>query len=718
MVSKPIGRQALQIASKPIKMQLLNKLNIQRFVPQTLKARLTLFTLTIVVVGFLILATFVKSLLRAELLLYTGEQQRSALAVLASQVHHGLQERITTLTTVASRIQAQDLSSPQTGQAFLLERPFLGAAFNGGMVLWRPDGQPLTDLQYNEFSAVKQPLDAQEIQRVLRQGQPLVGRVHQDLQLQVAVFAIAVPVRNAQGQIVGALGGVIRLDQVNFLSSLLNHRYGKTGHFFLIDARDRLIFASSDTSRLMERLPGPGQHAMIDKFAAGFDGTVLTVNPHGLEVLVSVKPVAATQWYASVILPRDEVFALITAMQPRARLAYAGLLCLLILAISWLLRHQLAPITDAVRTMAGFAHQHQTPRALPVARADEVGELVSGFNQLLGILGKQQQVLQDSELFTQAVLNSVTAEIAVLNAQGVIVAVNEAWQREFSNSSVPKAGNATDIIVGSNFLLACQSVAADASSEGGLRADEGVASVLSGALPRFYTEYPRHTATEQRWFSISVTPMPQGVQRGAVVSLEDVTNRVQAQSQVRALAFYDPLTGLPNRRLVSERLAQEMSRAKRSKNRLALLFIDLDQFKPVNDTHGHEVGDGLLQAVAQRIRQCLRDSDTAGRLGGDEFVALLPDVPGCDAALGVAEKIRQALAQAFITEQAATLQISSSIGVALFPDHGQTERDLLHAGDEAMYAAKKSGRNAVALCAGVPNASAATGNYPSEAQRV
>ena len=241
---------------------------------------------------------------------------------------------------------------------------------------------------------------------------------------------------------------------------------------------------------------------------------------------------------------------------------------------------------------------------------------------------------------------------------------------------------------------------------------------MSGEIPRFYMEYPRHTATEQRWFSMSVTAMPQGEQRGAVVSLEDVTNRVLAHNQIRALAFYDPLTGLPNRRMVSERLAQEMSRAKRNQTRLALLFIDLDQFKPINDTLGHEVGDGLLQAAAQRIKQCLRDSDTAGRLGGDEFVALLPDMPGSDAALGVAEKIRQALAQAFISEQGVALQISSSIGVALFPDHGQTERDLLRAGDSAMYAAKKSGRNAVALCAGVPNASAATGNYPSEAQRV
>ncbi len=167
---------------------------------------------------------------------------------------------------------------------------------------------------------------------------------------------------------------------------------------------------------------------------------------------------------------------------------------------------------------------------------------------------------------------------------------------------------------------------------------------------------------------------------------------------MRELAFYDPLTSLPNRRLLLERLSQQVVRARRAKTHLALLFIDLDKFKPINDELGHEVGDWLLQAVAQRIQDCLRASDTAARMGGDEFVVLLPDLPDSDAALAVAEKIRHALAQEFVTEQGLVLGISSSIGVALYPDHGATEKELLRLGDEAMYQAKKSGRNAVYLC--------------------
>jgi diguanylate cyclase (GGDEF)-like protein/hemerythrin-like metal-binding protein len=156
---------------------------------------------------------------------------------------------------------------------------------------------------------------------------------------------------------------------------------------------------------------------------------------------------------------------------------------------------------------------------------------------------------------------------------------------------------------------------------------------------------------------------------------------------------------LPNRRLVLDRLAQQMLRARRTKTRLALLFVDLDQFKPINDALGHAVGDWLLQNVALRIQSCLRDSDTPARIGGDEFVVVLPDLQSQDDARAVAEKIRQELARTFLTPQGNTLDISSSIGVAIYPDHALTEKDLLRLGDEAMYQAKKGGRNAVVLCA-------------------
>jgi diguanylate cyclase (GGDEF)-like protein len=132
-----------------------------------------------------------------------------------------------------------------------------------------------------------------------------------------------------------------------------------------------------------------------------------------------------------------------------------------------------------------------------------------------------------------------------------------------------------------------------------------------------------------------------------------------------------------------------------------LLYIDLDKFKPVNDQYGHETGDWLLQQVAQRMLAVLRASDTVARVGGDEFVVLLPDITSDIDALCVAEKIRAGLEVPFVTASGDTLHISSSVGVVLYPDHANTPRDLLRLGDEAMYRAKQSGRNAIEIFAPV-----------------
>jgi diguanylate cyclase (GGDEF)-like protein len=162
------------------------------------------------------------------------------------------------------------------------------------------------------------------------------------------------------------------------------------------------------------------------------------------------------------------------------------------------------------------------------------------------------------------------------------------------------------------------------------------------------------------------------------------------------LAQHDGLTGLPNRALFDDRLQQALAHARRAQTHIALLFVDLDGFKAVNDNYGHHTGDLLLAVVAQRILSCVRAADTAGRIGGDEFVMLLGDVGRETDALAVAEKVRSALEQPFELE-GTTVQISSSIGVALFPQHGDSEHALAQSADSAMYLAKARGGNRVSV---------------------
>lgn len=188
----------------------------------------------------------------------------------------------------------------------------------------------------------------------------------------------------------------------------------------------------------------------------------------------------------------------------------------------------------------------------------------------------------------------------------------------------------------------------------------------------------------------------------------EITQQKLAEEQIQHFAFYDALTQLPNRRLLNDRLAQSMSASKRSGTYVALMYIDLDNFKPLNDLHGHTAGDLLLVEVATRLRSCVREMDTVSRFGGDEFVVMLSELDtnktkSKDEAGGIAEKIRSALSEPYTLNvshevgQNFTVKHSctASIGVVLFIDHEISQVDVLNRADEAMYQAKEAGRNQI-----------------------
>lgn len=198
------------------------------------------------------------------------------------------------------------------------------------------------------------------------------------------------------------------------------------------------------------------------------------------------------------------------------------------------------------------------------------------------------------------------------------------------------------------------------------------------------------------WSSIKQVRDTHGKLTHYVAAFSDITARKANEESIRHQAQYDALTDLPNRVLLFDRLQQALAQARRDKTRLALMYIDLDKFKPINDNLGHAIGDQILQQTAKRMQGCVREMDTVARIGGDEFVVLLPVVESEQDALIVAEKIRFALNQSFeIAGQ--NLNISSSAGVAIYPEHGDSENELTGNADIAMYFAKESGRNNVKL---------------------
>lgn len=318
-----------------------------------------------------------------------------------------------------------------------------------------------------------------------------------------------------------------------------------------------------------------------------------------------------------------------------------------------------------------------------------------------------EAALQESEAYKLAILNSLPNEIAVVDLNGVIRAVNEPWRRfSVDNSSEPnKPASHTE--VGTNYLEICGAGPGSIAPEV-LNANQGIRSVLEGSLPSFSLEYPCDSPTQQRWFTMNVLPLGQGTRIGAVIAHTNITERKQMEEQVRQLAFYDPLTKLPNRRLLNDRLNQAMAVGKRSRRYGAVMILDLDNFKPLNDTHGHLAGDLLLIEVARRLTSCVRGMDTVARFGGDEFVVMLSEL-NTDKAVSmsqsgiIAEKIRISLSEPYlltVTHDAkpditVAHRCSASIGVVVFIGNEASQDDILTGADTAMYQAKDAGRNLV-----------------------
>lgn len=206
---------------------------------------------------------------------------------------------------------------------------------------------------------------------------------------------------------------------------------------------------------------------------------------------------------------------------------------------------------------------------------------------------------------------------------------------------------------------------------------------------------------EEILLEASVSRFRYGSEQTFVLILRDVTAHVKHEQQLRYLAEHDSLTQLPNRPYFLDHLSNAVARASRHGWKSALLYVDLDGFKSVNDTLGHSAGDTLLQTVAARLQATIRESDTVARFGGDEFTAILEDVHGKQDALEIAEKMLTAL-DSPVVAGGALIGLSASIGISLYPDHGKDADTLLLRAERAMYVAKRHGRPQISATETVP----------------
>lgn len=837
---------------------------------RSLKTRVTLFTLAIFLISIWSLTFYTSRMLRTDMQRLLSDQQFSTVSILATEINQELADRLNVLEKIAGRVSRSMMGNTTALQTFLEEQLILQEPFNGGVFVTGIDGTAIAGIPLSAQRAGINYLDRDYLIGALKAGKTTIGRPVISRALQTPVFAMATPIRDAQGMVIGALAGVTDLSKPNFLDRITHSRYGQSGGYLLVAPQHRLVVTASDPSRIMEILPDSGVNPGIDRFIEGYEGSAIVTNPQGVEVLASDKGVPAAGWIAVAALPTAEAFTPIRAMQQRI-LLITILLTVLAGSLTWrMLLEQLAPLLTAAKLLAARSDD-QPPQPLPISRQDEIGELIGAFNRLLDILAQREKTLKDSEAFHNIILNSVAAEIAVVDRNGVIQAVNDRWRRFAWENGIEMGQPAPHAQVGDNYLAIC---GADCASTDVLAACDGIRAVLDGRLPRFSLDYPCHSPQQQRWFTMIVLPLGSDYSNGVTITHTDITalkhaeqyeqfrshalellagdqplpsileaivrgleqlypdvrcsillldregkhfsqsvapslpdfyntaiegiaigpghgscgtaaftgervivtdiathpywmpfrelaakaglgacwsqpilaasGRVlgafaiyhrephtptvsdiliieqaarlagialehkQMEDQVRQLAFYDMLTQLPNRYLLNDRLGQTIAASKRSGCYSALMFLDLDNFKPLNDTHGHVVGDLLLNEAAGRLKNCVREMDTIARFGGDEFVVILNELNADKAkatalAEVVAEKIRGALSELYqltIRRQGKADAIiehrcTASIGVVVFVNHESSQDDILKWADMSMYQAKNAGRNAI-----------------------
>ncbi|MBP9148740.1 MAG: diguanylate cyclase [Rhodoferax sp.] len=364
-----------------------------------------------------------------------------------------------------------------------------------------------------------------------------------------------------------------------------------------------------------------------------------------------------------------------------------------LLAMTWLVALEIAVVQPLKRLSAAAAALagQQFDAILPRQGGDEVGRMVGSFSAMRDDIKESHDELRRYK----AIIDSSADAIIGKSLQGIILNWNHGAEMLFGYSAQQAVGQPMLMLMPPELVNEEVDI---------------LAHIAKGEKVEHFETVRRHRDGHLIDISATVSPIldEKGVPVGASQIARDITERKHMQDQVRQLAFYDVLTNLPNRRLLSDRIKHDLARSARSGCYGAVMFMDLDNFKALNDSHGHAAGDLLLIEVAHRLINCVREMDTVARLGGDEFVVMVSELDASHAASTqqaqrVAEKIRVALAEPYLMRlhkpgQADVMiehHCTASIGVTLFLDHEASEEDLLKWADSAMYQAKANGRNTV-----------------------
>lgn len=614
-------------------------------------------------------------------------QQLQTAEHVAKSLDVALKLRIKALSEIASLINAEMLANPARLQ-ILLDTPASNESlFNEGFLVMSASGRVVADLPSMKGLEITNGNRPDYFNEVIESAKPRVGKPVIHPTTKKSTLPISVPIKNARNEVIAVLVGRNQITSNNFLNEVLPSKLQFDGDVHVISDEGGVYVASTDPSKIMQALAPVGVEKVYDRYRQGFEGSGISVDSLGVENLNSAKRVASTGWLVVVSLPTEQAFRSLESLQneiyKEARLA-----AVIIALLFWLFLHsQISPLGRSATTIDAMTAGREPLRPLPLEGGKEVRLLIDSFNKLQEHIKQQQASLQAREEQIQvaaSVFGGTSEAILISSAENLIVSVNRAFCK--------MTGYVESELVGQNPRLL-------QSGRHGLAYYKEMWADLQN-VGQWHGEIWNRRKNGEIYparITISVLFDEAGKVLRYIAIAADITSRKKSEDEINSLAFYDPLTELPNRRLLLDRLRQAMATSARSEKHGALLFIDLDNFKTLNDTLGHDIGDLLLRQVAQRLLACVREGDTVGRLGGDEFVVMLEELSkdpmeASGQAEVVGDKILAALNQPYQLESYQH-HSTPSIGVVVFVDHQETVDELMKRADLAMYQAKAAGRN-------------------------
>ena len=665
----------------------------------SLKTRITLATLGVFLASLWSLSFYATRSLQHDVERLVSEQQLITAGLIAEQINLELTERLQALQDISRTLGAYDLSQKQHLQTYVDQRQDLLTLFNSRVFITDPRGDTLASLPFlPEYIGVNFA-DRDYLITAIGKGQPSIGRPVMGRTARAPVVVMAAPILDRAGQISGALAGSISLEKQTFLDQIGKHNI-QQGSLTLVDRNSGLVVMSTERAQLTTDLSAGSNAFALAHFLNGKEGSARLNLPAGGDTLLAVRQIPVANWFVLVQTPIHMAFTPLESLQQRM-LIVTLLFTLLAGGITWgLLRYQLAPLSETVTTLDQLSRAEHTPPPLPVVRNDEIGQLIAGFNRLLGTLHLRENALRASESHFRLLTERASDVVWQLDHRLNILYISPADEKLRGIKHADVVGRPFPEMSPEEerpLIVQAFETLAQASAK-----DETATFVFRQTCSNGAQIWTEILASADRQSDGSISGF-HGITR-------NITERRQMEEKIRQLAFHDALTGLPNRRLMMDRLQQAIATCRRNQQQGALLFIDLDNFKPLNDRYGHTAGDLLLIEVAARLRSCLRETDSVARFGGDEFVVLLGAIDGHkDSAMSqverIADKIRDTLAAPYIltvVQDDAPPRIvehrcTASIGITLFDDTRDNPAELLRWADRAMYTAKEHGRNRLAF---------------------